>query len=59
MTDGVELITEMVPMMYKGTPEFMYPAAARSVFAAVEYMVSRGELQTDGTVDLDSRYRSA
>jgi glyoxylase-like metal-dependent hydrolase (beta-lactamase superfamily II) len=59
VADGVELITDMVPVMYKGTPEFMYPAAARSVFAAVEYMVNRGELQTDGAVNLDGRYRAA
>ncbi len=40
--DGVNLIVDMVPLMYKSTPEFMYPAAARSVFAAIEYMVNRG-----------------
>ena len=57
VTDGVELIVDMVPLMYKGTPEFMYPAAARSVFAAVEYMVKRGELKSDGQVNLDARYR--
>jgi glyoxylase-like metal-dependent hydrolase (beta-lactamase superfamily II) len=59
VADGVELIADMVPLMYKGTPEFMYPAAARSVFAAVEFMVKRGELKTDGVVDLGARYRRA
>jgi glyoxylase-like metal-dependent hydrolase (beta-lactamase superfamily II) len=58
--DGVEVITEMVPLMYKGTPEFMYPAAARSVFAAVEYLVIRGVLLArDGKLDLKGRYRRA
>ncbi len=59
VADGVELITEMVPVMYKGTPEFMYPAAARSVFAAVEYLVNRGELKAEGEVNLEGLYRPA
>lgn len=57
--DGVEVIVDMVPIMYKGTPEFMYPAAARSVFAAVAYLVSRGDLVSDGALSLDGRYRRA
>jgi glyoxylase-like metal-dependent hydrolase (beta-lactamase superfamily II) len=54
---GVELITEMVPKMYSDTPEFMYPAAARSVLAAMEYLVQRGQVISDGAVSLDARYR--
>ncbi len=46
----------MVPLMYKDTPEFMYPAAARSVFAAVEYLVKRGELKCEGPVALNGSY---
>jgi acetyl esterase/lipase len=42
--------------MYTGTPEFMYPAAARSVLAAVEYLVHKGELTSDGPVSLESAY---
>jgi glyoxylase-like metal-dependent hydrolase (beta-lactamase superfamily II) len=57
--DGVGQITDMVPLMYKGTPEFMYPAAARSVYAAIEYMVARGDLTTDGTLGLDALYKRA
>ena len=56
---GVESITEMVPLMYKGTPEFMYPAAARSVLAAVEYLVKRGQLRTSGPVNLEAAYHLA
>lgn len=59
IAEGVELIADMVPLMYKGTPEFMYPAAARSVLAAVEYMVKRGELKTDDKINLDARYKRA
>ncbi len=54
---GVHVIKEMVPIMYVETPEFMYPAAARSVLAAVEGMVGRGDLVTDTGVALDSEYR--
>jgi glyoxylase-like metal-dependent hydrolase (beta-lactamase superfamily II) len=57
--DGVHEIREMVPLMYKGTPEFMYPAAARSVLAAIEYMVNRGDLRCSGELDLDSTYHRA
>lgn len=53
---GIAAIVEMVPLMYKDTPEFMYPAAARSVFAAVEYLVKRGELKCEGPVALDADY---
>ena len=52
----IHVIGDMVPVMYKDTPEFMYPAAARSVLASVEYMVSRGDLVCDGTISLDSAY---
>ena len=55
--DGVGLINDMVPLMYKDTPEFMYPAAARSVFAAVEYMVQRGDLGCEGELSLEASYR--
>ena len=54
---GVGRIRDMVPLMYVGTPEFMYPAAARSVLAAVEYLVQKGELQCEGKVGLDADYR--
>ncbi|NKB97886.1 MAG: MBL fold metallo-hydrolase [Pseudomonadales bacterium] len=53
----VHIIGEMVPIMYKDTPEFMYPAAARSVLASVEYMVARGELVSEGPVTLEAVYR--
>lgn len=55
--EGIERITDMVPKMYKGTPEFMYPAAARSVLAAIEYMVERGVLVSEDGINLDGSYR--
>jgi glyoxylase-like metal-dependent hydrolase (beta-lactamase superfamily II) len=54
---GVVRVREMVPYMYKELPEFMYPAAARSVFAAVRFMVQRGELRSgDGRLDIDASF---
>jgi hypothetical protein len=54
--DGVTRIRDMVPRMYADLPEFMYPAAARSVLAAVVYMVDRGEIEADGPVGVDTHY---
>ena len=56
---GVFKIEEMVPLMYADLPEFMHPAAARSVLAAAVYLVSIGTLAVDGEPDLDSVYRLA
>jgi glyoxylase-like metal-dependent hydrolase (beta-lactamase superfamily II) len=56
---GILKIRDMVPPMYNDVPEFMYPAAARSVFAAVVYMVERGELVGDGPLAIDTPYRRA
>ncbi|MEM6708132.1 MAG: MBL fold metallo-hydrolase [Pseudomonadota bacterium] len=56
--DGIELISDMVPKMYQGTAEYLYPAAARSVFAAIDYLVAEGRLVTDDNEPtLSSRYR--
>ncbi len=56
---GTQSISEMVPMMYKDTPEFMYPAAARSVLAAIENLVKKGSLVPDNgdQVVMDANYQ--
>ena len=54
--DGVGQIGEMVPLMYKDTPEFMYPAAARSVYAAIEYLVSKNELIAIAEMNLEGTF---
>jgi glyoxylase-like metal-dependent hydrolase (beta-lactamase superfamily II) len=54
---GIGRIREMVPVMYTSTPEFMYPAAARSVLAAVEYLVQKGALTCEGHIAMESRYQ--
>jgi glyoxylase-like metal-dependent hydrolase (beta-lactamase superfamily II) len=56
---GVHRITDMVPQMYVELPEFMYPAAARSVLASAVYLVQRGELTVEGTPGINSIYRLA
>ncbi len=59
LDDGIVNINEMVPAMYKDTPEFMYPAAARSVLAAMQFMVSRGEVTSSHGITLDAQYQRA
>ena len=56
---GVHRIEDMVPMMYTELPEFMYPAAARSVLASIEHLVGNGALKADGGVQLDAAYQLA
>ena len=55
--DGVSRIADMVPRMYAGLPEFMYPAAGRSVFASVIHLLQQSRLQTDGPVRADGVFR--
>ena len=57
--ERVHRISDMVPRIYAEHPEFMYPAAARSVLATIEYLVNSGTLAVDGEVKLDSEYRLA
>ena len=59
LAGGVGRIRDMVPSMYADLPEFMYPAAARSVFAAMAYLVQRGEVTCDGDVVVDAEYALA
>jgi glyoxylase-like metal-dependent hydrolase (beta-lactamase superfamily II) len=51
---GTYHIREMVPLMYKDTPEFMYPAAARSVLAAMENLVRNQQVRVGGEGDATS-----
>ena len=56
---GVHRIEDMVPMMYTELPEFMYPAAARSVLASMAHLVGNGALRADGDVRLQAVYQLA
>lgn len=53
---GLTTIEVMVPDMYDGLPEFMYPAAARSVLAAMEHMANKGNITTAGAITLEASY---
>jgi glyoxylase-like metal-dependent hydrolase (beta-lactamase superfamily II) len=54
---GHEKITDMVPGMYVDLDEKMYPAAARSVFAAMIRLIDTGKVSCQGEPDLGSVYR--
>jgi len=58
--EGTHGIRDMVPLMYRDTPEFMYPAAARSVLAAMENLLRKNQVVADGgEPSTDSVYRRA
>jgi glyoxylase-like metal-dependent hydrolase (beta-lactamase superfamily II) len=58
--EGTHNIRDMVPLMYRDTPEFMYPAAARSVLAAMENLLRKNQVVADGEEpSMDSVYRRA
>ncbi|MFI4973499.1 MAG: MBL fold metallo-hydrolase [Caulobacterales bacterium] len=54
---GETKIKEMVPKMYVGVDQRLYPAAAHSVLAHVLELVKAGRVRTDGKPQLDSEYR--
>ena len=54
---GVHNIRDMVPMMYRDTPEFMYPAAARSVLAAMENLLKKQQVTIASGTALEGDYR--
>jgi glyoxylase-like metal-dependent hydrolase (beta-lactamase superfamily II) len=56
LAGGVERIGEMVPRMYSELPEAMYPAAARSVFSTLIYLIERGEASCDGELQASARF---
>ena len=60
INQGTYHIRDMVPLMYSDTPELMYPAAARSVLAAMENLVRNQQVRVEGeggvNMGLDSTY---
>ena len=56
--EGTHKIRDMVPLMYRDTPEFMYPAAARSVLAAMENLLRKNQVVAEaGAASMDTAYR--
>ena len=56
LNDGLQNIAEMVPVMYADTDKALYPAAARSVLAAMVRLVDTGQVRCDGVVSPDATY---
>lgn len=56
LTSGVDRIADMVPRMYTDLPERMYPAAARSVFSTLIYLMERGEVSCEGELNAAARF---
>ena len=54
---GESKIREMVPKMYVGVDQRLYPAAAHSVLAHVIQLVKSGRVKTEGAPGLESAYR--
>jgi glyoxylase-like metal-dependent hydrolase (beta-lactamase superfamily II) len=56
---GDRLIQDMVKVIYATTDPQLHGAAALSVFAHIEDLVERGQVETDGPPSLDRTYRLA
>ena len=59
LAQGMRHIAEMVPTMYAGVAKQLHPAAARSVFAAMAYLVERGEVACEGELGVGAAFRLA
>lgn len=54
--DGLEYISDMVPAIYADVPPAVHGAAARSLLAALIYLVESGRVRCDGPVHEESRF---
>lgn len=55
--EGRSRIHDLVPVIYRGLPRAMHPAAARQVFAALVYLVDQGRVACSGPLGIDAHYR--
>ncbi|MEH6405280.1 MAG: MBL fold metallo-hydrolase [Sneathiella sp.] len=56
LKDGPMDIPSMVKKMYTDVPDYLHPAAARSVFSHILMMVENGEILCDGTLEVTDIY---
>ena len=56
LRSGKRSISDMVPDMYRDVNPGLYPAAARSVFAAMLYLVERGIVKSDNVPAQDAEF---
>jgi glyoxylase-like metal-dependent hydrolase (beta-lactamase superfamily II) len=54
---GPMTIPDMVTKMYVDVPEYLHPAAARSVYSHIIMLVENGEIKTDGGIEVTSVYQ--
>jgi len=59
LQSGPMTIPEMVRKMYTDVPEHLHPAAARSVYSHILMMVDKGEVASDGDLEVTDIYRLA
>lgn len=57
LATGAKTISQMVPGIYTELDKRMYPAAARSVFAAIIRLVDTGKVRCDEDLTLESEFR--
>ncbi|MBU2646449.1 MBL fold metallo-hydrolase [bacterium] len=55
--EGVNTIREMVPTLYREVPEFLHPAAERSVLATIIYMIKKGTVVCNGEASVTARLK--
>ncbi|MEP2184235.1 MAG: MBL fold metallo-hydrolase, partial [Roseibium sp.] len=56
LRDGKEFISDMVPVIYANVPPAVHGAAARSLLAALIYLVETGRVRCDGVIHEESRF---
>ena len=56
LAKGAKTIPEMVSDIYRDVPDFLHPAAERSVLAAIIYMVRRGIITCAGEPSISSEF---
>lgn len=59
LSEGMERVAEMVPLIYRDLPRSMHPAAARQVFAALLHLIEEGRVTCSDSLGVDARYRLA
>lgn len=59
LKNGPMDIPSMVKTIYTDVPEYLHPAAARSVYSHIIMLVETGEVKTDGGIEVTSVYQLA
>jgi len=56
LRDGLEYISDMVPIIYADVPPAVHGAAARSLLATLIHLVESGRVRCDGSVHEESKF---